>query len=384
VVLNETLVAQMLAFVGIYIIVTLALNIKAGHTGIPDFGHAMFFAVGGIVVGNLVAHLAAMLAAAAIPRSEYPPEILEAMKEKGFNSLVEGVLVENIKVMTFINDYYLAHKPLVSIALLLFAIVTAMVLGGLLGWIASLPALRLRGEYLAILLLTTSEGLRILMTYTKQVMGDTPTVGLVVPALFRWTGNEGIVAAFFTIAVAIGVYLLMERIHNSPAGRLFRAVRDDEDAAKALGKDVVVVRRDAMIVGSSLAALAGVLYSVNPTMGGSAVAAASIYNRVFWTFWPWALMMLGGMASNRGIAIATAIVGASIVGPIRLYKDKIAAILGVEKIGLNPDYFANALEYLLIGLLIILVLAFRPQGVIPEPPSRTVPPPVESTGRRRS
>ena len=367
------LVWQMVAFVGVYIVVTLALNIKAGHTGIPDFGHAMFFAMGGIVVGNLAAHLAAVFAAKAIPPSEYPPDVKEALAKKGVD-LVGGVLAENIKVMTFINDAYLAHHPGVSIALLLFAIVVAMVLGGLLGWIASLPALRLRGEYLAILLLTTSEGLRIFMTYTKQVMGDTPTVGLTVPALFRWTGHERAAAAIFTIVVAVLVYIYMELIHNSPSGRLFRAVRDEEDAAKALGKSVVTVRRDAMIVGSALAALAGVLYSINTlNLGGSAVAATSIFNRLLWTFWPWALMILGGMASNKGIAIATTIVGVTIIGPIRFYKNDLARLLHVQQLGLDVNYFANGLEYLLIGVLIIVVLAVKPQGIIPEPPSRTLP-----------
>ena len=371
---SEVLIANMLAFIGVYIIVTLALNIKAGHTGIPDFGHAMFFAVGGIVVGNIIAHLAAFLAQRAIPPEAYPQDLLDEWKRNGVNNLVEGVLGANIKTVHFINNQYLAHEPLVSIALLFIALILATVLGGLLGWIASLPALRLRGEYLAILLLTASEGLRILFTYTKQVMGSTPTVGLTVPALFAWTGNATVASAVFTIVFAILVFILMELIHNSPAGRLFRAVRDDEDAVKALGKDVALVRRDAMIVGSALAALAGVLYSVNPVLGGGSVAALSIFNRVWWTFWPWALMILGGMASNRGVALATVIVGVLLIGPIRLYKQQMAEVLGVEKIGLNPDYFANSLEYMLVGLMIILVLAFRPQGIIPEPPSRTVKP----------
>ncbi len=373
--ISEVLVANMLAFIGIYIIVTLGLNIKAGHTGIPDFGHAMFFAVGGIVVGNIIAHIAAFLAQAAIPPGQYPEDLLNEWERSGVNNLVDGVLGANIKTVHFINQAYLANEPAVSIALLFIALILATVLGGLLGWLASLPALRLRGEYLAILLLTASEGLRILFTYTEQVMGNLPTVGLTVPALFAWTGNATLASAIFTITFAVIVFILMEMVHNSPAGRLFRAIRDDEDAARALGKDVALVRRDAMIVGSALAALAGVLYSVNPVLGGGSVAAQSIFNRVWWTFWPWALMILGGMASNRGIAVAVSIVGVLLIGPIRLYKQQLAETLGVDRIGLNPDYFANSLEYMLVGLMIILVLAFRPQGIIPEPPSRTVRPP---------
>ena len=353
----EVLIEQIVSFIGVYLIVTLALNIKAGHTGIPDFGHAMFFAVGGIVVGNLTAQLAAWIASKSIP-----------------GLTVSDVLKRNIETMTLLNKEFFPEAPVVSIALIIFAIVLAVVMGGIVGWLASLPALRLRGEYLAILLLAVSEALRIFTTYTKQIMGELPTVGLVTPNLFAWTGDSGMAATVFTLIMALLAYIVFERIHNSPAGRLLRAVRDDEDAVKALGKDVVTSRRDAMIIGSAMAALAGVVYSLNPHLGGGAVAAVSIYNRLYWTFWPWALMILGGMASNRGIALAVGIVGISIVWPIRLYRQQVAAALGVEKLGITVDAFANALEYIFVGLLIILVLMFRPQGIIPEPPSRTIPP----------
>ena len=352
----EILIEQIVSFIGVYLIVTLALNIKAGHTGIPDFGHAMFFAVGGIVVGNLTAQLAAWIASKSIP-----------------GLTVSDVLRSNIETMTLLNKEFFPKAPVVSIALIIFAIVLAVVMGGILGWLASLPALRLRGEYLAILLLAVSEALRIFTTYTKQIMGELPTVGLVTPNLFAWTGDSGMAATVFTLIMALLAYIVFERIHNSPAGRLLRAVRDDEDAVKALGKDVVTSRRDAMIIGSAMAALAGVVYSLNPHLGGGAVAAVSIYNRLYWTFWPWALMILGGMASNRGIALAVGIVGISIVWPIRLYRQQVATALGVEKLGITVDAFANALEYIFVGLLIILVLMFRPQGIIPEPPSRTIP-----------
>ncbi len=355
------LIEQIISFIGVYLIVTLALNIKAGYTGIPDFGHAMFFAVGGIVVGNFVAHIAAYIA-----------------EKQGIPGVtLEGVLEDNAGTLAALNEQFFPNAPLISIALLVFSVVVAVVLGGLLGWLASLPALRLRGEYLAILLLAVSEALRIAATYTTQVMGDTPTVGLTVPNLFAWVGSPelaSLAATIFTVLMALTAYILVERLYNSPAGRLFRAVRDEEDAAKALGKDVVIVRRDSMIIGSSLAALAGVVYAINPYLGGGSVAAISIYNRVFWTFWPWALMILGGMSSNRGVALAVGIVGIALVWPIRLYRSQVTEFLRVEQLGLDPDAFANALEFVFIGLLIILVLALRPSGVIPEPPSRTIEP----------
>ncbi len=352
------LAEQIISFVALYYIVTVGLNVKAGSTGIPDFGHAMFFAMGGIAIGNLVAHLAAAMAAAEVPQLGVTPA---------------DVLARNMEAIVTLNEKFFPTHPLESLVLILIGLVLATVMGGLLGWLASYPALRLHGEYLAILLLTMAEALRIFTTYTKQIMGSTPTVGLTRPDLFAWAPDPGLAATVLTALAAIGVYVFVERLHNSPAGRLFRAVRDEEDAAKALGKDVAVVRRDSMIVGSAIAGLAGALYALNPWLGGGAIAAESIFNRLFWTFWPWAIMILGGMASNRGTALAAAIIGIALLWPIRIYKTEIAQALGVASLGIDVSNFANALEYLLVGALIVIVLFVRPQGVIPETPSRTLP-----------
>ena len=346
----SSLIEQIIGFIAVYYILTTALNVKAGMTGIPDFGHAMFFAIGGIAVGNIASQLTALMA--------------------GYKPM--DAIYNNTALMAHLNKEFLPQEPVVSILILIAAIIIALVLGGLLGLLASYPALRLRGDYLAIMLLAASEGLRIFTTYTPQLMGSTPTVGLTKPDLFAWTGDSGLAGTVFTVIAAIAVYIYMERFYNSPTGRLLRAVRDDEESAMAVGKNIALVRRDSMIVGSALAALAGVIYSVNPWMGGASVAAQSIFDRVFWTFWPWALMILGGMASNKGVGVVTVIVGTLIIGPIRINKQQLAELLPVEAIGLDPGNFANALEYILIGLLILAVLFARPQGVIPEGPSKTL------------
>ncbi|GBF08989.1 branched-chain amino acid ABC transporter, permease protein [Aeropyrum pernix] len=345
------LVEFIVAYVAVYYVLTASLNLKAGVTGIPDFGQAMFFAVGGIVVGNLAARIAAALAG-------MDPSL---------------VIAENTTTLELLNSEFFPNRPLESIAILVVAIASALALGGLLGLLASYPALRLRGDYLAIMLLVTAEALRIYTTYSVWLMGSTPTVGLSLPSLLAWTGDPGLASILLTLAIAVAVYIYMERLYNSPAGRLMRAVRDDEDASKALGKDVAKVRRNAMVVGSALAALAGVLYSINPLLAGSSVAAVSIFDRMLWTFWPWALMILGGMSSNRGVAIASVVTGAAILGPIRLYKAELARLLRVDALGFDTDKFAAGLEFILIGALILAILFLRPQGIIPEPPSRTLP-----------
>ncbi|MCE4600014.1 MAG: branched-chain amino acid ABC transporter permease [Desulfurococcales archaeon] len=354
----EVLFEEIISFIAIYYVLTAALNVKAGMTGIPDFGHAMFFAVGGIVVGNLSARIAAAAAASQLGLTPW-----EAVKM---------TITNNTELMAHVNQI-LPSMPGVSLVIILFSVIVALILGGLLGWLASYPALRLRGDYLAIMLLAASEGTRIFVMYYKPLMGSTPTVGLTVPNAFGFTGNAGLWSTVFVLLLAVGVYLLLERLYHSPSGRLFRAVRDDEESAEAIGKDIAKVRRDAMIIGSALAALAGVSYSFSPWIAGSSVAAMSIFDRVLWTFWPWALMILGGMSSNKGAALASVVVGALLIGPIRIYKNQIASVLHVDAVGIDPGNFANALEYILVAALILIVLFIRPKGIIPEYPSRTIP-----------
>ncbi len=353
----EVLAEEIVSFIAIYYILTAALNIKGGMTGIPDFGHAMFFAVGGIVVGNLSARIAA--AAAAHQLGLTPGEAARM------------VISHNTELMARVNQI-LPHMAGISIVIIIFSVIVALILGGLLGWLASYPALRLRGEYLAIMLLAASEGTRIFVMYYKPLMGSTPTVGLTVPNAFGFTGNAGLWSTIFILILAIIVYIYSERLHHSPSGRLFRAVRDDEESAESIGKDIAKVRRDAMILGSSLAALAGVAYSFSPWLAGSSVAAISIFDRVLWTFWPWALLILGGMSSNKGAGLASVIIGALLIGPIRIYKNQLAAALHVEALGIDPGNFANALEYILVAALILTVLFARPRGIVPEYPSRTL------------
>jgi len=352
------LVEQIVSYIAVYYILTVSLNKKAGMTGIPDFGVAMFFAVGGIVVGNLATRLGAAIVAPSLGMTRG-----EAWHE---------VITNNTAFVTDLNTNVFPSNALLSIGLILVSLVLGLILGGLLGWLASYPALRLRGDYLAIMLLAASEGTRIFAMYYKPLMGKTPTVGLTVPNAFGFTGNVGLWSTVFILILALLVYWFAERFHHSPSGRLFRAVRDDEDSAEAIGKNIAKVRRDAMIIGSALAALAGVTYSFSPWIAGSSVAAMSIFDRVLWTFWPWALMILGGMSSNRGAAFASVLVGALLIGPIRIYKNQIATILHVESIGIDPGNFANALEYILVAALILAVLFIKPKGLIPEYPSRTV------------
>ncbi|HDD25503.1 MAG TPA: branched-chain amino acid ABC transporter permease, partial [Acidilobales archaeon] len=165
-------------------------------------------------------------------------------------------------------------------------------------------------------------------------------------------------ATFIILGVAILIFIFIEKLGRSPFGRALKAMRDSEVAAKVYGKDIPRLRAQALIVGSALAAVGGALWAFYT---GSMKAIT--YNRLVWTFWPWAYMMLGGTGNNVGVLIGV-LVFSTVRTLIYSYKGLLTTIIPV-----NPAW----LEYILVGLAIVLIVMFRPQGILPEKPALTLP-----------
>ena len=157
--------------------------------------------------------------------------------------------------------------------------------------------------------------------------------------------------AIVIVVLAI-VYFAVERQYNAPWGRMMRAVRDNEVAATAMGKDISFRRLQAFIFGSALMGLGGALFahfsrSITPEAIDPMVA----------TFLVWIMLILGGSGNNRG-----AILGAAVVW----------IIWSVSEIATDrlPHEYAVQAKYIrvfLIGLMLQLVLRYRPEGLLPEP-----------------
>jgi branched-chain amino acid transport system permease protein len=191
--------------------------------------------------------------------------------------------------------------------------------------------------------------------YTPIING---TLGIGIPDFFAWAGQFGTLAATLLIAaVALVVYIYAERLVRSPLGRTLRAMRDNEAASEALGKDTVAIRRNVLIIASIITGIAGALYTIytgdtNP----------AIYDRVTWTFWPWLMVILGGVASNAGTAVGTFIF-VFLLQYINATKYLLQNILPFD---------VTWLEYLMFGSLLIVILMVRPQGILEEKPSATL------------
>jgi len=341
----------------VYIVVALSLNLEAGFTGIPNFGKHLFVYAGVFAAQGIGVRLTAFIIEKIAP--DYAMQAIQEINQRSLthvNSLVKAAAdpATNRFAMPLMREFLLQHVGVEALIAMLLVVITIL-LGMFFGIIASYAAVRLKEDYLAILLLSFAELMVMVIFYQ-------------VPWLSG--GNQGIWAVTFTknpikfALIASGFlaalsFLYAERIVNSPMGRAMRAVRDDEIAASVFGRDVARIRLKVIMVASAMAALAGFTY-IQITSSSLSIS----FNRVAWTFLPWAMIILGGMANNWGAVLGTVVF---LIG-MRLfeyYQVEISSLLHLQ--GAGGEQLAN----ILVGVLILIVLYLRPQGILPERPSRT-------------
>jgi branched-chain amino acid transport system permease protein len=320
------------------LIITISLNIEVGLLNIPQFGRLLAVIIGAIV-------------AAAVPG-----RILAVML--GYPWGVEYAdHMYNFKIVAGINKV-LANNPLLSIGIFILTLIIAALLGGLIGYLCAYPAIRLKLAYLGITLLAFGDLVVTIAWNYEPLVGGTTGVFVIDPFIFTGPAMRFTIAAFITLIVALALYVYTELLVRSPYGRMLKAIRDSEIAAGIYGKDIVKAKKQILIIGGAMAAVAGALWAL---FTGSMKAVT--YTRLQWTFWPWAFMMLGGVGNNLGIFIGV-LIYTIVRFLIIVYKGVISTIVGV-----SPEW----LEYILVGLLIIIIVLFRPQGLLPEKPTYSIP-----------
>ena len=329
-----TFFTPVMAYFGLYLAISLSLNMESGYTGIPNFGKVLYFAGGSAFSGWVGLHVAAYLVGV-----------------KGDPMGTGNFLIVNQISST------LQGNPGESIFLIVVALGVGALAGGLLGLASILPAIRLREDYLAMLLLGSAQFFQIFLeNYSPIINGN---LGIGLPNLFAWAGSGGgqLPATLLLVAFGVLVYVYAERTVRSPLGRTMRALRDSEAASEALGKDSVAIRRNTLIVASMITGMAGALYSLY-----TGDANPLVFNRVDWTFWPWLIVILGGAANNFGVSVGS-FVFVFLLQAIDTFKYNLQAYLPFD---------VNWLQYLVFGSLLILILMIRPDGIFPEKPSATL------------
>jgi len=153
------------------------------------------------------------------------------------------------------------------------------------------------------------------------------------------------------VVVMTLVYWALERILRSPWGRVLRAIREDEAAAIALGKSARRFRLEAFVLGSALMGLAGALYV-------SFIGFVSPFDFLpIVTFQIWAMLIVGGSGNNRGALLGALVVWAIWAG---------SGVLVSKLVPPSRAAQGAAIQVILIGLLLMLALLFRPRGLIGE------------------
>jgi neutral amino acid transport system permease protein len=247
---------------------------------------------------------------------------------------------------------------------LLAAVVLALLLG--------LPTLRLRADYLAIATIAAAEGLRLVFRSVSATEITGGTRGL---AAFNrdfvalapwetskrysilgtsWSGAELWVALVGWTIVALSC-LLVWALVRSPWGRVVKSVREDEDAVRALGKNVYVYKMQALVLGGVFGAIGGMFYAV-----GTGSAIPDQYQNAN-TFLAYAALILGGAARVLG-----PVVGAVLLLFLIQFADTLLRTLisnGVIPEGLLTATDVAAIRFVLVGLGLMLLLVFRPQGI---------------------
>lgn len=325
-------IIDLIMFFLLYLIVTMNLNFMYGYTGIPHFGISLSVAGGGYVTGALTGRILRWV------YNVYPD--LDFM-------------YENSKITDAINAHLL-HEPLVGIGIFILIIVISLVLNAGLGYVVSHPAIRLSGSYLIIVLIGMAEAIRIIGLNYYPLVGGTFWVH--VPDLFVWMGEyrtEGYMV--ICVLVTLGIFLLLQAMSTSPLGRAVRAVRENPVSAECVGKDVVGIRTKVVIFSSALTSIAGVLYAFYI----QAVLSTS-YTRAAWTFYPWLMFMVGGIGNNMGATVGTFIF-ITVRRMIIYYK---------HSIEMYVPFQVQWLEQIMIGVALLLIIIFRPQGLIPEKPTK--------------
>jgi len=322
----------------LYLVVSLTLNLEAGFSGVPNFGKVMFVAAGAAAAGSVSGRVAAI--------------VLGINTHGNYNGFIATIIPS-------VNTG-LSQNIILSIGLLVLGVLLAALVGAVLGFVASYPAIRLREDYLGMLLLASAQLFQIFLGGYQPLIGASQ--GIEVPDVFAWaeTGIEvrDVVVLVLVAAFAFLVYLYAERVARSPLGRTLRAIRDNEVAARALGKDDAAVRRNVIIVASAISAVAGAIL----TFYVGAVNAET-WTRVTWTFWIWVMLIIGGAANNAGVALGAFAFTFlfKVVDQVKFYFQ-----------GYIP-FDVNWLEYLMFASLLIIILAFRPGGILPEKSSATLP-----------
>ena len=299
-----------------FALAAIGLNIHFGYAGLLNFGQAVFMAAGAYGLA--------------------------------------------ITVVTYGGSFWLG----VILGVTVFPILLALILG--------VPTLRLRADYLAIVTIATAEIFRLFARSPRWdwLTGSSDGLGQYADTFYElspfdprrrygigplnFLGNQMWVVLIGWIVVGLVVALVWILV-NSPWGRVLKAIREDEDAARSLGKNAYWYKMQALILGGVIGAMGGLLRAI----GTQSAQPDNFITDV--TFLAWVALILGGAAKVFG-----PVVGAMILWAVLSFTDTFlrqAVDADVIPKSIMEGTQVGQVRFMLIGLSLALLAAFRPQGI---------------------
>jgi len=275
---------HLLILINIYLILALALQIALGFSGLLNLGHIAFYCIG--------AYTSALLASAGWP-------------------------------------WWLCF-------------VSAGLLAMFFGFLLSLPTNKLKGDYLALATLGFSFVIyAIALNWVGLTRGPLGLPGIPKPEILGISFSSNLSFLILVLFINLLVYLLVRRIVNSPFGKAMQATRDDELAAKVLGKNTFKIKTISLMISAFFAGLAGSLYASYITFIDPSSFTLMQLIPIF------CIVIIGGLASLKGTAIACVIL-VLLPEPLRF-------------IGF-PSSVVGPMRQIIYALLLLLILIYRPKG----------------------
>ena len=249
---------------------------------------------------------------------------------------------------------------------IIIGVAAAAVLGLLLG----LPTLRLRADYLAIATISVAEILRVVANSARlqsvtggpiginNVADDFFEINPIPRGRYGWGSFSYNQNTLWTMLVGWSLVaiacLIVWRLTRSPWGRLLKAVREDEEATRALGKNVFGMKLQAFVLGSVFGGIAGILFAFD---GGFVKPDFFVAQTTFnW----YLVVIIGGVATVLGPPVG-AIVFWFVIS---LFNSLLSQAIGENGWWIISSTDTGAVRYVLVGLAIVLLLVFRPQGIL--------------------
>ena len=392
-------------------IMALGVNLQWGFAGLFNVGIMGFVALGGLATvlvsmpatpgawqaGGAPVIGALMLGAATVVAAVILMTKMKAGKLRSFS--VFGVLVVGFFVYRGLFDPAVgliedidpaATGYLGGLGLpILFAWPAGGLLAAAVAWLIGKTALGLRSDYLAIATLGISEIIIAVMKNEDWLgRGVKNVVGLPRPAPYevdlqsnaafieraKGLGLDAVTAStlwvkliyagLFTVVLVI-LFVMAQRALHSPWGRMMRAIRDNEFAAEAMGKNVTARHLQIFVLGSAVCGIAGAMMT---TLDGQLTPGT--YQPLRFTFLIWVMVIVGGSGSNLG-----SVLGGFLIWWLWVMVEPMGSVLmNFVTYGMTDGYWLKDhllesvahMRLLTMGLVLLLVLRFSPRGLIPE------------------